>query len=369
MLALPFTRRRKTVKADQIQKLYKDNRACAETVGLVYIEDDQAGIGRERHGRGYSFSDAKGQLIADKDIRRRLIALAVPPAWQDVWLCPKDNGHILATGIDEKGRKQYIYHPDWRHVRELINFYRLMVFAKSLPAIRRSVDKQLKRRTFDDDQVLALMVWFLDHSYIRIGNETYFEANESIGLTTLEKRHVTVSGETITLDFRGKSGKDHIIKLNDRRVALIMKRLLTQPGKRLFRTPNVNLSPNDCNEYLQRITGEQISAKDFRTWGGTLAAFSYLKKQLKSGEKPDKVTNQAIDEAADVLGNTRTVAKAHYVHPHILAAYTDKTFAKYYKQVWQKRMAGLHISESELLKFLEILFRTEFDLLQPRPES
>lgn len=352
------------LKSDQLQALYHDGLACAKLVGLEYVSDEIPGLTRQKAGKGWRYMDSKGRTIEDEAVLDRLKALTVPPAWQSVWYCANDQGHILVTGLDEKGRKQYMYHPKWRQARELINFYRLMNFGTHLPRIRRDVTEQLAREELDRERLLALMVWFLDNSYIRIGNETYYEANDSIGLTTLRKRNVKVDGDTITLDFRGKSGKDHVIELKDQTVADLVVRLMKQPGEKLFQTRQIALlDPSDCNEYLQTLTAEQISAKDFRTWGGTLAAFTYLKKNRTSEEAPEKVVLAAVDEAAETLGNTRSVARDHYVHPHILESFADDTFVKYYKKLKPRAVKGLYKSETEMLDFLDKLFQTEFDVL------
>lgn len=361
---------KKPLKAKDIQDLYHDVRACAQTVGLVYIEEEKTGITRERRGKGFRFLNRRGQTITQDEVKERLAKLAVPPAWTEVWLCPNEKGHIQATGVDEKGRKQYVYHPNWRHVRELLNFYRLMVFGEHLPTIRRAVKEQLTRRSLDKEQIRAIMIWLLDHTHIRVGNETYFEANESIGLSTLNTKHITITGEKISFSFVGKSHQEHLIEFEDKQMASLLKRLLKHPGKRLFVTADgENVASTDINQYLQDLTGEQISAKDFRTWGGTLAAFTYLKKRLDTDEKLETVALEAVDQAAETLGNTRSVARAHYVHPHVLETYTSETFADYYKKVKAKQIKGLYTSEVELLQFLEILFQAEFDVMRLKSDA
>lgn len=359
----------KTLKPEDIQDLYHDVRACAETVGLVYIEEAKIGITRQKRGKGFRFLNRRGKTITQDEVKERLVKLAVPPAWKDVWLCSNDKGHILATGVDEKGRKQYVYHPHWRQVRELLNFYRLMVFGEHLPKIRSVVKEQLGRRNLDKEQIRAIMIWLLDHTHIRVGNETYFEANESIGLSTLSKTNLTITGDKFSFFFMGKSHQEHLIEREDKQMASLLKRLMKHPGDRLFVTADgVAIDSSDINTYLQELTGEQISAKDFRTWGGTLAAFTYLKKRLNTDEKLETVVLEAIDQAAATLGNTRSVARAHYVHPHILAAYTSETFTDYFKKVQIKQVRGLGSSEVELLQFLELLFQAEFDVLRLRKE-
>lgn len=359
----------KDLRPQDIQDLYHDVRACAETVGLVYIEEAKIGLTRQKRGKGFRFLNRKGQTITQDEVKERLVRLSVPPAWTDVWLCPNEKGHILATGVDEKGRKQYVYHPHWRQVRELLNFYRLMNFGEHLPKVRGAIKEQLTRRSLDKAQIRAMMIWLIDRTHIRIGNEAYLEANESIGLTTMSKKNLTISGDTMSFEFMGKSHQDHLIQLEDKQMASLLKRLLKHPGERLFVTADgESIDSGDINQFLQDLSGEQISAKDFRTWGGTLAAFTYLKKRLNTDEKLETVVLEAVDAAAEALGNTRTVARAHYVHPHILEVYTNQTFATYYKKLKSRQVRGLFTSEVELLQFLELLFQDEFDVLRLKKE-
>ncbi|MBP9827219.1 DNA topoisomerase IB [Candidatus Saccharibacteria bacterium] len=355
---------------DQLQALYHDNEKCAQLVGLHYVSDELPGATRKKAGTGFSYQNSRGQTITEDELRQHYESLSVPPAWQSVWFAEDRKSHILATGIDDKNRKQYIYHPLWRKIRELINFYRLLSFGKQLPAVRTTVNELLAREQIDREQLLALMVWFLDHSYIRIGNEMYYEANESIGLTSLRKKNITLQNDTIILAFKGKSHKEQYIELRDPAVTQLVAKLLRHPGEKLFQTKGVPvLSPNDCNAFLQDITTEQISAKDFRTWGGTLAAFSHLKKHRAGSDNPEQVVIQAVDQAAEALGNTRSVARDHYVHPHILAAYSGETFLKLFNQVKPKQIRGLQLAEAELLAFLERLFKTEFDILAVKQDG
>lgn len=353
------------LSVEDINELYTDNQKCAETAGLFYSSDDLPGYERRRHGKGFRFFDDQHKALTDKKIREQIDKLVIPPAWQEVWICPDPDGHILATGVDDKGRKQYIYHPKWRKIRDLLNFYRLMMFGEQLPGIRKHVEKQLRRRTFDREQALALMLWVLDNGYIRIGNDAYYEENDSVGLTTLTKKHVQVKGSVVSLAFIGKSHQEQTIELDDALVATLFRKLLALPGQRLFKiSASETLDAEACNQYLRELASGDISAKNFRTWGGTLAAFKYLKSHLGSPRKNDQLVVKAVDKAAETLGNTRAVAKKHYVHPHILETFTRDTFGDYYKIIKKKRVAYLEPDEAELLAFLEVLFQKEFDLLQ-----
>ncbi|HET6924788.1 MAG TPA: hypothetical protein VFH39_03095, partial [Candidatus Saccharimonadales bacterium] len=273
---------------------------------------------------------------------------------------------------DDKGRKQYIYHPKWRTMRDLIKFYRMLIFGKALPDIRQDIERALGRSKLDKPKLIGAMLWLLDNTYIRVGNEQYYEQNESVGLTTLTRQHVIVAGPVATLSFKGKSGKMQQITFEDQRIAKVLEELRKRPGERLFSyreggTDHM-LEPNDINRYLHELTGVTVSAKDFRTWGGTLMAFNHLIEAERSKEttpKPEKVVIEAVDAAADVLGNTRSVARSSYVHPHILAAYGSRNFKHYYDTAARcHKLPGLDKRETELLSFLEQLFEDEFDLLK-----
>lgn len=358
---------------DDLSALYRDSKACARLIGLSYIDDDAEGIRRQKRGTGFCYRDNSGRLITDKELKRRIAGLVIPPAWQEVWICPFDDGHVLATGIDDKGRKQYIYHPKWRTMRDLIKFYRLLMFAKALPRIRSTTEQQLRRRSLDRQKVLATMLWLLDNTYLRIGNEIYFAENESVGLTTLSSKHLIVSGTVSTLSFKAKSGKMQQITFDDARIAAILTELANNGEPRLFCYHDGDgvhtIESGDLNAYLQELTGEPISAKDFRTWGGTLLAFDRLVEIHRLPDhktpNPEKAAIEAVDAAANVLGNTRSVAKSSYVHPHILQAYTEQDFGRYYEIAKQKASRkGLDKRETELVSVLEQLFEDQFPALR-----
>jgi len=356
---------------ETLNDLYTDAKACAKLVGLAYVENDEEGIARLKHGKGFTFKQGR-QTISNKKLKQRLAELVIPPAWTDVWICPNDKGHVLVTGIDEKGRKQYIYHPKWRTMRDLIKFYRMITFAAALPKIRKQINTNLRQRKLSRDKVIAAMLWILDNCYIRIGNDTYFKENESVGLTTLTDHNVVVTNNVVTLSFKGKSGKEQQITFENERIATLLNQLRKVKGARLFRYQDASgdwhpVDSDDINKYLHELTALQISAKDFRTWGGTLMAFMHLLQEEESKEekKPEKVIVEAVDQAAAVLGNTRAVAKSSYVHPHILDTYGSRNFVKYYeKAVRQRKVTGLDKNESDLLHFLEQLFEKEFEILK-----
>lgn len=358
-----------TVTADVIAELHDDPRRCAEIAHLTYVETDaDPGWTRTRSGKGWRYSDVRGKPLTAERTKERIRALAIPPAWQDVWICPDENGHILATGHDQRGRKQYIYHPRWRELRDILNFYRLLVFTSHLGAIREHVARQLRRRTLDRDQVLAIMIAVLDASYIRIGNEVYAEENHSFGLSTLTDAHVHVHGGKTDWKFPAKSGKFWDVTIDDARIARLMQRLLdtAEPGHRLFTVDGRTVDSDDVNEVLRGVTGEHLTAKDFRTWGGTLAAFTYLRDHLDSTRPAKKIVNEALDEAAAELGNTRTVARAHYVHPDVVDAFQHDRFKDYLRRSRAKPNKYLDETERQLTGFLEVLLEADFASLQRR---
>jgi DNA topoisomerase-1 len=353
-----------TLTVEQLNELHSDNRRCAELTGLVYIVGDEPGLHRTRSGKGFRYQDDRRAPLSSAEVKTRIVELAIPPAWKKVWICPNEDGHILATGEDERGRKQYIYHPTWRAMRDMLNFYRLIVFSAHLAEIRRHTTVQLRRRTVDRDHVLAAMVRIIDLSFIRIGNEKYAEENNSYGLSTLTRKHVTVKGSTVTLAFPAKSGKAWNVTVTDKNVARVVRHLRAQHTERLFTVDGHRLKSGDVNALLAELTGEHLTAKSFRTWGGTLAAFTYLRARLDSNRPAEKLVVEAVDEAAETLGNTRTVARAHYVHPHVLLTYTEHTFGDYLARSKPKRIRGLTKDERALTAFLSELFNAEFSLLR-----
>jgi DNA topoisomerase-1 len=353
----------------ELEDLYKDNQKCAQLIGLAYTDQELNGFTRQKQGKGFRYLNDKGKPLNDQAIKQRISELVIPPAWKEVWICPKPNGHLLVTGIDEKGRKQYMYHPKWRQIRDLLKFYRMITFGEALPKIRQEIDACLHKRGLSQERIVAAMLWILDTTYIRVGNDIYLQDNDSVGLTTLSGHNAIVEGALVTLSFRGKSGKDHILTFENKSVADIVTACRAVKGERLFRYKTDDgsyhdITADDINASLHDITGTTISAKDFRTWGGTLAAFDYLVEEIDSDEKPEKIAIQAVDAAADVLGNTRAVARSSYVHPDILEIFNKDQFRKYYKKLGVRRQPELDKREKELLQFLELLFKEEFELLK-----
>lgn len=338
--------------AQLIATLYDDPRKCAELAKLRYVSPDEPGMTRLRKGRGFSYRDSTGATIVDLSTRDRITKLAIPPAWRNVWINTDADGHLLAVGKDLKGRRQYIYHERWRSIRDQLNFYRLIGFGNALPTIRADVDQQLRRRTLDSARVLAAMLRIIDVAALRVGNEVYAEENESYGLSTLRRRHVRVHGDTIDFRFPAKSGKTAEVSVTDRGAARVVAELTTKRSKRLFTVGGEPVSSDVINARLAELTGVHLTAKDFRTWNGTKTAFGYLRAHLPADAKPDKQVIAALDVASHVLGNTRTVARAHYVHPGVLDAYTDGELERFVTSTEPAPVAGLEENEQLLLAFL-----------------
>lgn len=304
----------------------------AKLAGLRYVCDDTPGIVRKRAGKSFSYINVDGKPIRDANELKRFKALVIPPAWTNVWICPLHNGHLQATGRDEKGRKQYRYHPDWQKIRSQTKFNRMIAFASTLPLIRQKTEEHLNLRKLSREKVLATVVRLLETTCIRVGNIEYAKQNQSFGLTTMCNRHVDVSGAKVRFQFRGKSGVQHELELNDRRIARIVKQCRDLPGYELFQYFDENgdrqtISSEDVNAYLQEITGEEFTAKDFRTWAGTVAAAEALVELGASNSQTEAKKNitQAIKEAAKQLGNRPATCRKYYVHPAILDAYLDSS--------------------------------------------
>lgn len=319
----------------------------AEAAGLHHVTDDSPGHRRIRRGRGFSYVDAQGAVV-DPAERERIRSMAIPPAWTDVWISPDPQAHLMATGRDARGRKVYRYHPRWREVRDEAKYERLADFADALPDLRSAVDADLSRRGLPPEKVTALLVRLLDETLVRVGNERYAEDNESFGLTTLRPDHVAVDGGTIELDFVGKSGVAQRLSLHDARLARIAKRCHELPGKHLFSYLEDDgsvghVSSAEVNEYLRAHMGEGVSAKDFRTWGGTSVAAGTLAHPCADDQPCDKLLTRAFEEAADVLGNTPTVCRTCYVHPVVPEGYRGGALA----EAWKASRSTASMSRSE----------------------
>lgn len=306
----------------------EQNIADARDAGLRYVATKEAGITRLKHGRGFRYVDADNNPITDARIMERIKALAVPPAWTDVWICASANGHIQATGRDERGRKQYCYHAKWRAHRDESKFDELLAFGKALPAIRKRLRKDLRGHGMPEEKILAGMTLLLDETGIRVGNDEYTRDNGSFGLTTLRNRHVEVTSGTITLTFRGKGRKAHVITLHSAPLARVVKRCRDLPGQRLFQYVDVEgtihaIDSGAINDYLCRISGTRFTAKVFRTWTGTVLATAALRVMPAPDSEDDanRAILQAVDDVAAHLGNTRAIARKSYIHPAVLDSF------------------------------------------------
>jgi DNA topoisomerase-1 len=311
-------------------EIASDPCAAAKAAGLRYVSDDRPGIRRRRAGKGFRYVDAEGRAVRDREILGRIRSLAVPPAWEDVWICPSPLGHIQATGRDERGRKQYRYHPKWREVRDGAKYGRMTAFAEALPEIRRRTGRDLALDGLPRRKVMAAVVRLLERSLIRVGNDEYARNNHSFGLTTLRNKHVELDGSSIRFVFRGKSGVRHSVDVRDRRLAAIVRRCQELPGQELFAYIDEDgevqdVGSDDVNEYLQEIAGRDFTAKDFRTWAGTVLAVLALQEfeAFDSEAQAKKNIVRAVERVAERLGNTPTVCRKCYIHPAVLDAYLD----------------------------------------------
>jgi DNA topoisomerase-1 len=307
----------------------------AVAAGLRYVSDAMPGIRRRRAGKGFVYLDADGRPIRDRGELARIRSLAIPPAYTDVWICPLPNGHLQATGRDARRRKQYRYHPRWREVRDETKFGRMLAFSEVLPAIRRRIARDMAVDGLPREKVLATVVQLLESTGIRVGNDEYARANRSFGLTTLRDRHVEVSGSTLRFEFQGKSGKAHCVAINNRRVARIVQRCQALPGAILFQYVDEDgiqqtIGSGDVNDYLREITGQDFTAKDFRTWAGTILAIQALRKlgPSESQRQAKSKLLRAVDRVADQLNNTRAVCRKYYVHPAVFETYLAGTMLK-----------------------------------------
>lgn len=301
---------------------------AATRAGLHYVSDGFAGISRRRSGKGWSYHDADRVRICDPAERKRLSALAIPPAWTHVWICPDPEGHIQVTARDARGRKQYRYHTSYRAARDQSKFRRMFEFSEILPVLRERVEKDLRAGELSRRQLLATVVRLLDRTLIRVGNDEYARDNHSYGLTTLRSKHVQVKGTLLSFSFRGKSGVEHLVAVDDPRLARIVQRCQDMHGQEIFQYLDTfgkrrPISSDDVNSYLRDVSGRDITAKDFRTWGGTMVAAVELRTMgpATSRSEADHNIVRALDVVATRLGNTRAMCRKYYVHPALLDAY------------------------------------------------
>jgi DNA topoisomerase I len=335
--------------------------ASAEEAGLRYVSDQTPGIVRRRAGRGFSYMAADGTRLDDPEAIARIRALAIPPAWTDVWISPHPRGHLQATGRDARGRKQYRYHTQWRAVRDETKYSRLTSFARALPQIRAQVKKDLSLTGLPRDNVLATVIRLLEMTLIRVGNKEYARDNESFGLTTMRDRHVDVRGSRLEFEFRGKGGKRHVVDIRDPRLASIVRRCQEIPGHELFQYVDENgerrrVESADVNEYLRRHAGDAFTAKDFRTWSGTVLMVRALEElgPATSTRQAKRKLIRAIEAVAAMLGNTPAICRAYYVHPSITEGFMDGSLHSFLEGRSKKRRSrrGLSREEADVLAFL-----------------
>lgn len=313
-----------------VMEAVADAAGQAKACGLRYVNDRRPGFTRRRYGRRVVYLDTKGVRIEDEKTLARIDRLAIPPAWKDVWICPFANGHIQATGTDAKGRKQYRYHADWRSVRDATKFSHILRFGEVLPRIRAAVRADMARRILSREKVLATVVYLLEKTLIRVGNDEYARTNKSYGLTTLKDEHVSVKGQSVRFRFRGKSGKAWNLKLSDRRAAAVIRRLQDLGEQELFAWVDEagrvhDVTSSDVNAYLKEISGEAVTAKDFRTFTGTVLAALALQAfdAFETQTEAKRNLKAAIEEVARRLGNTPAVCRKGYVHPEVINAYLN----------------------------------------------
>ena len=327
-----------------------------DAAGLVYVHDDDPGIRRRKAGKGFAYRAPDGKPLTDEKTLDRIRKLVIPPAYTDVWICPDPKGHIQATGRDQKGRKQYRYHPKWRAARDETKYGRMAAFGRALPSIRKRIDADLKLRGLPREKVLAAVVRLLEWTLIRIGNDEYAKANKSFGLTTMRDRHVKFHGAEVRFQFKGKSGVSHSTGVRDRRLARIVKACQDVPGQRLFQYfdeagDHHAVGSADVNAYLREISGKDFTAKDFRTWAGTLAAAKALAMQPKPESEADskRLVTLCVKATAGLLGNTPAVCRSAYIHPAVFEAFAQQKLPKSFAQ------AEGEAYEKAVLKFLDAL--------------
>ena len=342
---------------------------AAALARLQYVTDQRPGIRRHKSGKGFRYVGPNGQTVRQAATLARIRGLAIPPAWTDVWICPEPRAHLQATGRDAKGRKQHRYHPDWRTIRDETKFHRMQAFAGALPTLRRRVSADLARTGLPRGKVLAAVVQLLERSLIRVGNDEYVRENQSFGLTTLRDRHVTVRGNTLQFRFRGKSGKHHMIDVNDRRLARVVRQCRDLPGQDLFQYVDdegrrQRIGSGDINRYVRDATGQEFTTKDFRTWWGSVLAVTALRELPPASTRTQSERNVvlALDAVAGLLGNTRAVCRKSYVHPGVLGCYIDGSLERIVKRrprTAPASVAGLRGDEVALVNVLEYLQRDE----------
>lgn len=350
-----------------MQQPLSEPEALAKEANLRYVNPDTKGFSRTKNGSRFIYHDIQGAKLIEPSIVNRIESLKIPPAWEQVWISPLKNSHIQAVGIDEKGRKQYIYHPDWIALSQEKKFNKMLFFSGVLPEIRKKTSSDMALSGLSQEKVLATIVWLLEHTYIRIGNEEYAKENQHYGLTTLRNKHVDIEGSQVTFRFVGKSGKEHEVSVSHPRVARTIRKLEALPGYELFQYINDEgkrhqVTSEEVNDYLQGLTGEAISAKDFRTWGGTVLSATTL---YRIGDAPtqkdaEKNITQSVKLVSKQLGNTPMVCRTYYIHPAIPKTYQEKILVSHFDTI-DKRLAN----KPDKLSKLEFAVRTLLEEQSP----
>ncbi len=332
---------------------------------LVYVGEGSPGFLRKKIGRGFVYLDKKGEKIAKKRVLERIQLLVIPPMWKDVWICKNSKGHLQVTGFDARGRKQYIYHPDWTAFRQNSKYGRLEKFGKKLPQIRKSVERDLRKKGWPREKILALIVMMLDEYFIRIGNKYYEHENKTYGLTTLRRKHIVEEDGKLYLQYKAKSGKDRKIKVESKRLINLIKKTSELPGYEIFKYQDASgsyhrLQSHDVNQYLALISGEPFTAKDFRTWGGTVSAMDHYPESLEMvREFPNrKLDATIIKKVAEVLGNTTAVCRKYYIHPKVMQVLLEGTLGRFEKRKLKGVTDPDQLTENEqtVLKILAAKF-------------
>ena len=347
----------------------QDPVVSARVVGLRHVSDETPGLTRVRSGKTFRYRDAEGKFVRDPETLRRIKSLVIPPAWTEVWICSHSNGHLQATGRDDRKRKQFRYHPRWREIRDETKYARMIAFARALPGVRRRVRKDMALPGMPRNKVLATVVRLLEISLIRVGNDEYARENDSFGLTTMRNKHVDVHGGTLRFHFRGKAGKWHNVDIHDRHIARIVERCQDLPGQELFQFveddgTRRDVRSEDVNDYLRELSGNDFTAKDFRTWAGTVLAAMALREFEKFDSKAQAKKNivAAIEAVAKKLGNTPAVCRKCYIHPHVIDSYLEGTLVETLSQradKISKSMRGLPADEAAVLRLLRTRLSVE----------
>ncbi|TPJ39073.1 DNA topoisomerase IB [Mesorhizobium sp. B2-7-1] len=333
----------------------------ADRASLSYVSDADPGIRRLRKGKGFRYASPNGSAVSAETLVR-IKAIVIPPAWTDVWISPDPDGHIQATGRDQRGRKQYRYHPQWTEERDDVKYSSLVAFAESLPALRRQIDADLRRHGLPLERVVASVVWLLDNTMIRIGNAAYARDNKSFGLTTLRDRHVEITGSSLRFAFKGKSGKEWKLKLVDRRIAKVVRGAQDLPGQKLFQYLDEDgerrpVRSEDVNRYIREASGAEFSSKHFRTWGGTIHAASlFAGTELPENKTQQRrVINNVVDKVAERLGNTRAVCRKCYIHPLVFEAWSKGRLLDEMAEASKRKrlISGLDEEETLVLRWLQ----------------